>query len=71
MEWSKPMFLSPHSASCKARCLQSQGWKSSVLLGSGPVVIEIVSLMRTYFHVHLKEALGMLDEMKKPLEMIR
>ena len=36
-----------------------------------PVVLEIVSLMRTYFHVQLKEALGMLDEMKKQLETIR
>jgi ArsR family transcriptional regulator len=36
-----------------------------------PVVIEIVSLMRTYFHVHRKEALGMPDELKKPLETIR
>jgi DNA-binding transcriptional ArsR family regulator len=36
-----------------------------------PVIIEILSLMRTYFHVHLKEALGMLDEMEKPLKTIR
>jgi hypothetical protein len=30
-----------------------------------------LSLMRTYFHVHLKESLGMLDEMEKPLETVR
>ena len=36
-----------------------------------PVIIEIVSLMRTYFHVHLKEALGMLDKTEKPMETIR
>jgi DNA-binding transcriptional ArsR family regulator len=36
-----------------------------------PIIIEIVSLMSTYFHVHLKEALGMLDEMEKPMETIR
>jgi hypothetical protein len=27
--------------------------------------------MRTYFHAHLKEALGMLDEMEKPQETVR
>ena len=36
-----------------------------------PIIIESLSLMRTYFHVHLKGALGMLDEMEKPLETIR
>jgi DNA-binding transcriptional ArsR family regulator len=36
-----------------------------------PIIIEIVSLMSTYFHVNLKEALGMLDEMEKPMETIR
>ena len=33
-----------------------------------PIIIEVLALMRTYFHSHLKEALGMLDEMEKPLE---
>jgi DNA-binding transcriptional ArsR family regulator len=33
-----------------------------------PVIIEVLALMRIYFHSHLKEALGMLDEMEKPLE---
>jgi len=27
--------------------------------------------MRTYFHTHLKESLGMLDEMEKPLEPVQ
>ena len=36
-----------------------------------PIIVEVLSLMRTYFHVHLKEALGMLDEMEKPLETVR
>ena len=36
-----------------------------------PIIIEVLSLMRTYFYVHLKEALGMLDEIEKPLETIR
>ena len=33
-----------------------------------PIIIEVLALMRTYFHAHLKEALSMLDEMEKPLE---
>jgi hypothetical protein len=36
-----------------------------------PIIIEVLSLMRTYFHAHLKESLGMLDEMEKPLERAR
>jgi ArsR family transcriptional regulator len=31
-----------------------------------PIIIKVLNLMRTYFHAHLKEALGMLDEMEKP-----
>jgi ArsR family transcriptional regulator len=31
-----------------------------------PIIIKVLNLMRTYFHTHLKEALGMLDEMEKP-----
>jgi len=36
-----------------------------------PIIIEVLALMRTYFHAHLKEAMGMLDEMEKPLETVR
>ena len=36
-----------------------------------PLIIEVLNLMRTYFHAHLKEALEMLDEMEKPLERAR
>lgn len=36
-----------------------------------PLIIEVLNLMRTYFHAHLKEALDMLDEMEKPLETAR
>jgi ArsR family transcriptional regulator len=35
-----------------------------------PIIIEVLRLMRTYFHAHLKEALAMLDEMEKPLETV-
>lgn len=34
------------------------------------VIIEVLHLMRTYFHAHLKEAMKMLDEMEKPLETV-
>jgi DNA-binding transcriptional ArsR family regulator len=36
-----------------------------------PIIIEVLKLMRTYFHAHLKESLGMLGEMEKPLEIVR
>lgn len=36
-----------------------------------PLIVEVLNLMRTYFHAHLKEALEMLDEMEKPLEKAR
>jgi len=35
-----------------------------------PIIIEVLNLMRTYFHSHLKESLSMLDEMEKPLETV-
>jgi len=31
-----------------------------------PIIVEVLNLMRPYFHVHLKETMGMLDEMEKP-----
>jgi ArsR family transcriptional regulator len=31
-----------------------------------PIIMKVLSLMRTYFHAHLKEALAMLGEMDKP-----
>jgi DNA-binding transcriptional ArsR family regulator len=36
-----------------------------------PIIIQVLDLMRIYFHAHLKEAMGMLDEMEKPLETVR
>jgi DNA-binding transcriptional ArsR family regulator len=36
-----------------------------------PILIQVLQLMRTYFHAHLKEAMEMLDEMEKPLEPIQ
>src|SRR5258708_3632064 len=36
-----------------------------------PIIIEVLNLMRAYFHAHLKESLGMLDQLEKPLEAVR
>jgi DNA-binding transcriptional ArsR family regulator len=36
-----------------------------------PIITKVLSLMRTYFHAHLKEALAMLDEMDKPRQKAR
>ena len=33
-------------------------------------IIEVLQLMRTYFHTQLKETSGMLEEMDKPLEIV-
>jgi DNA-binding transcriptional ArsR family regulator len=33
-----------------------------------PLITEVLALMRRYFQAHLKESLGMLDEMEKPAE---
>ena len=31
----------------------------------GPIIIKVLQLMRTYCQAHLKETLGMLDEMQE------
>ena len=36
-----------------------------------PIILEVLSLMRTYFHSHLKEAQGMLDHMEQSVETVR
>ena len=36
-----------------------------------PILIQVLQLMRAYFHAHLKEEMEMLDEMEKPLEPIQ
>lgn len=33
-------------------------------------IIEVLRLMRTYFHTQLRETSGMLDELEKPLEIV-
>jgi DNA-binding transcriptional ArsR family regulator len=34
-----------------------------------PLITQVLQLMRTYFHAHLKEAMGMLGELERPTEM--
>lgn len=36
-----------------------------------PLITKVLSLMRQYFHSHLKEALAMLGEIEKPREKVR
>ena len=36
-----------------------------------PIIVEVLELMKAYFHAHLKEAMGMLNEMEKPSELVR
>ena len=36
-----------------------------------PLITEVLALMRTYFHAHLKESLTMLNAMEMPLETVR
>jgi len=64
--------VSQHLAVLRAKQLVSNRKAGNQVFYSvrDPIIIEVLSLMRTYFQVHLKEALGMLDEMEKPLEMV-
>lgn len=36
-----------------------------------PIILKVLQLMRTYFQVHLKESLAMLDEIEKPQRRVR
>jgi DNA-binding transcriptional ArsR family regulator len=65
--------VSQHLAVLRAKQLVSNRKVGNQVFYSvrDPLIIEVLALMRTYFHAHLKEALGMLDEMEKPLESVR
>jgi hypothetical protein len=47
------------------------GRRSGFYAVRAPIIIEVLNRMRTYFRAYLEEALGMLDEMEKPLETVR
>jgi ArsR family transcriptional regulator len=65
--------VSQHLAVLRAKQLVSNRRAGNQVFYSvrDPIIIEVLNLMRTYFHAHLKEALEMLDQMEKPLETIR
>jgi ArsR family transcriptional regulator len=64
--------VSQHLAVLRAKQLVTNRKLGNQVLYSvrDPIIIEVLALMRAYFHSHLKEALGMLDEMEKPLEPV-
>ena len=60
--------VSQHLAVLRAKQLVSNRKAGNQVFYSvrDPILIEVLNLMRTYFHAHLKESLAMLDEMEKP-----
>jgi DNA-binding transcriptional ArsR family regulator len=62
--------VSQHLAVLRAKQLVSNRKVGNQVFYSirDPIISQVLDLMRTYFHAHLKESLGMLDEMEKPLE---
>src|SRR6202044_4143786 len=65
--------VSQHLAVLRAKQLVSNRKSGNQVIYAvrDPIIIEVLSLMRTYFHLHLQEALGMLDDMEKPPEIVR
>ena len=65
--------VSQHLAVLRAKQLVSNRKAGNQVFYSvrDPIIIQVLSLMRTYCHLRLKEAMGMLDEMEKPLETVR
>jgi DNA-binding transcriptional ArsR family regulator len=65
--------VSQHLAVLRAKQLVSNRKVGNQVFYSvrDPIIIEVLNLMRTYFHDHLKEALGMLDEIDKTQETNR
>lgn len=65
--------VSQHLAVLRAKQLVSNRKAGNQVFYSvrDPILIEVLNLMRTYFHAHLRESLGMLDQMEKPLEAVR
>ena len=58
--------VSQHLAVLRAKQLVSNRKVGNQVFYSvrDPILIEVLKLMRTYFHAHLKESLMMLDEME-------
>ncbi len=64
--------VSQHLAVLRAKQLVSNRKVGNQVFYSvrDPILIEVLGLMRIYFHAHLKESLSMLDAMEKPLERV-
>ena len=60
--------VSQHLAVLRAKQLVSNRKAGNQVFYSvrDPIIMKVLSLMRAYFHAHLKEALAMLGEMDKP-----
>jgi len=65
--------VSQHLAVLRAKQLVSNRKMGNQVFYSvrDPLILDVLALMKTYFHAHLKEALGMLDEMETPLQPVR
>jgi DNA-binding transcriptional ArsR family regulator len=65
--------VSQHLAVLRAKQLVSNRKAGNQVFYSvrDPIIMEVLALMRSYFHAHLKEALGMLEEMETPVETVR
>jgi DNA-binding transcriptional ArsR family regulator len=61
--------VSQHLAVLRAKQLVSNRRAGNQVFYSvrDPILIDVLKLMRKYFHAHLNDALAMLDEMEKPL----
>jgi DNA-binding transcriptional ArsR family regulator len=61
--------VSQHLAVLRAKQLVSNRKAGNQVFYSvrDPILIDVLKLMRNYFHAHLNDALAMLDQMEKPL----
>ncbi len=65
--------VSQHLAVLRAKQLVSNRKAGNQVFYSvrNPIIMKVLSLMRTYFQANLKEALAMLGEMERPRERTR
>jgi DNA-binding transcriptional ArsR family regulator len=65
--------VSQHLAVLRAKQLVSNRKTGNQVFYSvrDPIIIDVLKLMRTYFHAHLKDSLAMLDEMEQSVETVR
>ena len=65
--------VSQHLAVLRAKQLVSNRRAGNQVFYSvrDPLITEVLALMRTYFHAHIKESLTMLDAMEQSTETLR